>query len=277
MKIAVAQSAGFCFGVKRAIKMALDTAREGCPVEMLGDIVHNEHVVERIEASGIHKIDRLRDGAGRKLLIRAHGAAKSVFDEARRLGYSVVDATCPMVKEIHHIVEDFSGRGLQVIIIGDPQHEEVQGICGQIPEPVIIIDSASAVDPRRLRGIARAGVVVQSTQTADNVRAIVEVLRGLIGELEVRNTICRATTRRQQEIQTLPLENEVVLVIGSRSSANTRRLYELARALNPRAYWIQSRDDIDPAWFAGAASVGITAGASTPQETIDAVVASLAG
>jgi 4-hydroxy-3-methylbut-2-en-1-yl diphosphate reductase len=272
MKITVAPSAGFCFGVRRAIRTALDTARQGVRVEMLGDIVHNEDVVSQVEAAGVRKVDELGDGRGKTLLIRAHGAAKQIVEDAQQRGYSIVDATCPMVKEIHTIVEDFHKRGLRVIIIGDADHEEVQGIRGQIDAPVIIIDSAEHIPREDLKNVERAGVVVQSTQKAENVRAIVDELQPHFKELEVCNTICKATTTRQQEIKTLPKGCDVVLVIGSRSSANTRRLYEIARELNSRSYWIQSRDDIDLAWFAGAATVCITAGASTPQETIDDVV-----
>jgi 4-hydroxy-3-methylbut-2-en-1-yl diphosphate reductase len=272
MKITVAKSAGFCFGVRRAIKIALDTAAQGNSVVMLGDIVHNEDVVRHVEAVGVRKIEALGDGMGTTLLIRAHGAAKQVVLEAQRRGYRIVDATCPMVKEIHSLVEDFDKRGLRVIIIGDDDHEEVQGIRGQIEAPVIIVDSAGNIPWEKLEGIERAGLVVQSTQKEENVQAIVDALSPHIRELEVCNTICKATTTRQQEIKILPAESDVVLVIGSRSSANTKRLYQIAHDLNPRSYWIQSKHDIDRSWFEGAASVGITAGASTPQETIDDVM-----
>jgi 4-hydroxy-3-methylbut-2-enyl diphosphate reductase len=272
MKITVAPSAGFCFGVRRAIKTALDTARQGVKVEMLGDIVHNDDVVRQVEAAGVSKIDALGDGRGKTLLIRAHGASKHIVEDAKRRGYSIVDATCPMVKEIHTIVDDFHKQGLRVIIIGDGDHEEVQGIRGQINAQVTIIDSLEHIPWEELSGVERAGVVVQSTQKAENVQAIVDALQPHFRQLEVCNTICKATTTRQQEIKTLPKACDVVLVIGSRSSANTRRLYEIARELNSRSYWIQSKDDIDLSWFEGAANVCITAGASTPQATIDAVV-----
>ena len=272
MKITVAQSAGFCFGVRRAIKTALDTARDGVSVEMLGDIVHNEDVVRQVETAGVSKVESLGDGTGKTLLIRAHGAAKNIVDDAQRRGYHIVDATCPMVKGIHTIVDDFYKRGLRVIIIGDADHEEVQGIKGQIDAPVIIIDSAGNIPWENLKGVEHAGVVVQSTQKVENVQAIIAALRPHIRELEVCNTICKATATRQQEIKTLPLENDVVLVIGSQSSANTRRLYEISHNLNPRSYWIQSQKNIDLSWFEGAATVGITSGASTPKKTIDEVV-----
>ncbi len=216
---------------------------------------------------------QLGDGRGKTLLIRAHGAAKQIVEDAQRRGYSIVDATCPMVKEIHTIVDDFHKRGLRVIIIGDGDHEEVQGIRGQIDAPVTIIDSAEHIPWEELKGVERAGVVVQSTQKAENVQAIVDALQPHFKELEVCNTICKATTTRQQEIKTLPQRHVMWCWLSAHGQAPIpRRLYEIARELNPRSYWIQSKDDIDLAWFEGAATVCITAGASTPQETIDDVV-----
>lgn len=272
MRITVAESAGFCFGVKRAIRIALETAGKGDSVEMLGDIVHNENVVEQVEHAGIVKIEKLGDGKGKTLLIRAHGAARQVFAEAVKRGYRIVDATCPMVKEIHTIAADFDRRGLRVIIIGDEDHDEVQGICGQIDAPALIVDDVEHIPWQAVAGIEQAGVVVQSTKREETVQAIVEALRPKFKQLEVCNTICQATIKRQQEIKLLPKHNDVVLVIGSRSSANTKRLYEIARELNPRTHWIQSEGDVDLAWFDAAATIGITAGASTPRKTIDEVV-----
>lgn len=277
MKISIAASAGFCFGVKRAIKMALDTVAQGRTVEMLGDIVHNEDVVRRIEEAGIRKIKRLSSGTGKVLLIRAHGAPKKVSERARALGYTIVDATCPLVKEIHKIVQKCAACGYRIIIIGDREHEEVKGITGQFSSRALVIDSVAAI-PRGLpRSFNRAAVVVQSTQNIDTVMRIVEALKAHVPDLRFHNTICRATKTRQNEIKTMPLQHDVMLIIGSRTSANTRRLYEISSALNPRSYWVQSLADIDSAWFAAARSVGVTAGASTPEETISGVVEALKG
>lgn len=275
MKITVAESAGFCFGVKRAIKIALDAVANGEHVEMLGDIVHNEDVVRQIEAAGIKKIKRLTHGRGKVLLIRAHGAAREVFEKARAHGYRIVDATCPMVKEIHTIVRKSEQQGYRCIIIGDRDHEEVLGIQGQLEKKALVIDRIESIPRRMPPGFSRAAVVVQSTQNIETVMPVVEELRNRISDLRFHNTICRATRIRQKEIKTLPLQNDVMLVIGSRTSANTKRLYEIARSLNVRSYWIQRASDINPTWFEGATTVGITAGASTPEETIKDVVKAL--
>lgn len=275
MVITVAKSAGFCFGVKRAIKIALETVRGGGRVEMLGDIVHNEQVVQDIEDAGICKVESLTSGSGKTLLIRSHGAPESVYQEARRLGYRIVDATCPMVKEIHTIVRERYAEGFSIIIIGDKLHDEVQGILGQINHDALVIENADAVPLDAVRALKSAAVVVQSTQALANVRAILDILEPHIPELVFSNTICRATRQRQAEMERLPLGNDVVVVIGSKTSANTRRLYELARLANANSYLIQACDDIRPDWFAGASRVAVTAGASTPDKTIQEVIEAL--
>jgi len=275
MIITLAKSAGFCFGVKRAIKIALETVQNSGCVEMLGDIVHNEHVVQEIEAAGIHKVDSLGNGAGKTLLIRSHGAPESVYCEARQLGYHIVDATCPMVKEIHTIVRERRAQGYRIIIIGDKYHDEVQGILGQIEHDALVVERADAVPLPAIQDMERAAVVVQSTQALANVQAILGVLEQHIPEIDFSNTICKATRERQAEMESLPRENDVVLVIGSKTSANTKRLYELAYAVNEHSYLIQSRDDILPEWFSGASRVAVTAGASTPDETIQDVIKAL--
>jgi 4-hydroxy-3-methylbut-2-enyl diphosphate reductase len=275
VKITVAKSAGFCFGVKRAIRMALQAAASGSPVEVLGDIVHNEVVVQQMQAAGIKKIHAPGRGNGKILLIRAHGAPRHLTQAARDSGYTIIDATCPMVREIHAIARDMEDNGRAVIIIGDRDHEEVLGIAGQLLRQPIIIDCPDAIDTSQLRAIERAGVVVQSTQTLENVTMIVAALRRHIPDLAVHNTICRATSQRQADLATLPLENDVVLVIGSKSSANTKRLYEISKSRNPATYWIATRADINPAWFNGVSTVGITAGASTPEESIREIMGCL--
>jgi len=275
MIITVARSAGFCFGVKRAIKIALETVEKSGNVEMLGDIVHNEQVVRSIEAAGIRKVDALEAGAGKTLLIRSHGAPELVYREARRLGYRIVDATCPMVKEIHTIARERHAQGFSIIIIGDKQHDEVQGILGQIDHDALVIEHADTFALDDIRGIERAAVVVQSTQILANVRAILAVLEQHIHAVVFSNTICRATRERQAEMEGLPLENDVVLVIGSKTSANTKRLHELACRSNACSYLIQTRADIMPQWFAGVQRVAVTAGASTPDETIQDVIDAL--
>jgi 4-hydroxy-3-methylbut-2-enyl diphosphate reductase len=272
MKINLAKSAGFCFGVKRAIDLALKTAKAKRRVCMLGDIVHNEDVVREIEKSGIRKVARLGTGKNKVLLIRAHGASVALLKKARLLGYKIVDATCPMVKEIHKIARGREKKGCRIIIIGDKKHDEVYGIIGQLKNQPIVIDDLKSIPFKEISKIKKAAVVVQSTQSLEKVNRIVRLLSSRIRDLQFFNTICRPTRIKQEEIKTMPLENEVIIVIGSKASANTRRLYEIARSLNRRSYWVHSEKDIDPGWFKDVQNVGITAGASTPDWITQKVV-----
>jgi 4-hydroxy-3-methylbut-2-enyl diphosphate reductase len=272
MKINVAKSAGFCFGVKRALKIAKEIARSGVEVEMLGDIVHNEDVVEDIENTGIKKVQRLRNGTDKTLLIRAHGASADVYKRAVERGYTIVDATCPMVKEIHDIVKISKKEGCKIIIIGDKLHDEVRGIMGQLNNRAIVIDNQSNIPLTKIKEIKKACVVVQSTQNVEKTLKIVDILKEHIKALKFYNTICNPTRIKQKEANDMPLENDVMIIIGSRTSANTKRLYEISKSHNKRSYWIQSSDEINPKWFAGAESVGIMAGASTPDHTTQQVI-----
>lgn len=275
MNINLSKAAGFCSGVKRAIKIALETAEKETNVLMLGDIVHNEDVTAMVNEKGIKKISSLADGRDKTLLIRAHGASQKTIKDAEENGYKVVDATCPMVKEIHDIARKAEGAGRTVIIVGDKNHDEVIGIAGQLSSRHFIISGPLDIPLELLRGIEKATLVVQSTQNIDNVLAILRKLTQIIPDVAFKNTICMPTKIKQEEARTLPLENDVVLVIGSPTSANTKRLYEISKDLNPKTYWIQSADDIKKEWFASCENVGVTAGASTPEGTIEAVVEKL--
>jgi len=272
MKINLAKSAGFCFGVKRAIAIALDKAKTYKQVFMLGDIVHNEEVVKQIQKVGIKKINRLSCGDGKILLIRAHGCSSKTLRKAQKTGYTVIDATCPMVKDIHKIARNLDDKGYRVIVIGDKLHDEVQGIAGQLKHKAIVIDELEDIPLKKIKTIPRAGVVVQSTQNLDKALKILEVLRKNIRELEFHNTICNPTRIKQVEIKTMPLENDLMIIIGSKASANTKRLFEISRALNKKSYWVSSSKEIKKNWLAKAKSAGITAGASTPESTIKEII-----
>src|SRR4030042_886724 len=265
MQIHLAKSAGFCFGVKRALSIAFNTAKSYKEVYMLGDIVHNEDVVRTIKEIGIKKINRLTSGKNKTLLVRTHGTCMKITDEAYKLGYRIVDATCPMVKEIHKIVRNQEKKGYRIIVIGDKKHDEVHSICGQLKFKAIVIDNIHAVPIEKIK---RACVVAQSTQNLSDVLKIVKILKTRIKKLRFFNTICKPTRIKQEEIKPLPLENDVIIIIGSRNSANTKRLYKISKSLNKHTYWVNSKTAIRPAWFNSAKSVGVTAGASTPEGTI---------
>lgn len=277
MKITVAKSAGFCFGVKRAVKIALEAAKKEKNVEMLGDIVHNEDVIKEIRKAGIIKIEKLKDGKNKTLLIRAHGVPQKTIQKAGELGYKIIDATCPMVKGIHKIAKDMEQKGFYIIIIGDKKHDEVKGIAGQLKSKAFIIQDTRELKAKKekIGKIKKACVVAQSTQTEENVSKIISFLKKEIKTIVFFNTICRPTKIKQREIQTMPRHNDVMLIIGSKTSANTRRLYEISKSINKKSYWVQSPKDIKCSWFKNTRGVGITAGSSTPDFTTQAIVAHL--
>lgn len=271
MKINTAKSAGFCFGVKRAIAIARKYAGKNKPVYMLGDIVHNETVVHSLSILGIKKIKRLGKGKGKILLIRAHGEAKEIYVQAKKKGYKIIDATCPMVKEIHKLADSLEKKGFRIIIIGDRKHAEVKGITGQIKQKAVIIDGLKNIPLKKLSRTKKTAVLVQSTQDYDETQAIVRQLKKHIPGLKFFNTICVPTREKQAETKKMPLENEAMIIIGSKTSANTKRLYQLSKKINKNTHWIQSANDIKKEWFSKTKKTGITAGASTPDETIKEV------
>lgn len=273
VKINLAKSAGFCFGVKRAVDIAYKTLAGNKNVYMLGDIVHNEDVAGKLEKAGLKKSQKLGCGKNKIFLIRAHGAGLKIINQARGLGYKIVDATCPMVKEIHKIARNAECDGQTIIVIGDKKHNEVQGIIGQLKKPAIVIENAKNIPWGKLSKIKKACVVVQSTQNLEKVMKIIALLKPHLKELKFFNTICQTTRLKQQEMKKMPLENEVMIIIGSKTSANTQRLYEISKSLNEISYWVQAKKDIKPAWFKGIKTVGITAGASTPDETTEDIIA----
>ncbi len=271
MKIKVAKSAGFCFGVKRAIEIALKTAREEKnDVYMLGDIVHNEFVVEQIKKAGIKVVDSIEKINSGVLLLRAHGTVPEIYERAKEKGLKIVDATCPMVLEIHKIVKKLESENYQIVVIGDHNHDEVKAIAAQSKNPIVI------ENPHEVKKIGKKfkkiGVVVQSTQNIEKVKGILSKLVTITKELRFINTICKPTQDHQDEIRKMPLENDVMIIVGSFTSANTRRLTEISRGLNPNTYQVESAKNIKEEWFKNCKTVGISAGASTPDYLIKEVV-----
>jgi len=275
IKINLAKSAGFCFGVKRALRIAREAMHKERRVFMLGDIVHNEKVVEEIRQAGIKKLKHPGKGKNKTLLIRAHGAPGKIYTQARKQGYKIIDATCPMVKEIHRIVRGAERKKYTIIVIGDKKHDEVQGIVGQLKNKAIVIDNIKDAPLEIIKKIPKACVVVQSTQNLRKVLAIVEKLKCYIPQLKFFNTICNPTRTKQNEIRKMSRENDIILIIGSKESANTRRLYELSKKLNKHTYWIQAPQDIKKYWFKNIRYVGVSAGASTPDKTIQEIITKL--
>lgn len=271
MEINLARTAGFCFGVRRAIKIALKEASKSSDVFMLGDIVHNEHVVRDINQSGINVTSEVQAiPTGGTLLLRAHGSKPDVYGSAREQGLTIVDATCPMVVEIHDEAKMLEADSYKVAIIGDHNHDEVLGIAGQVRSSIVF---STPQEAREHKGYyKKLGVVVQSTQDIENVRAIISELVSKASDLRFINTICKPTKDHQEEIRTMPVENDVMVIVGSFTSANTIRLTQISKGINARTYQVQSAEDLRREWFEGVERVGVSAGASTPDYVIQQVV-----
>jgi len=270
MKILLAKDAGYCFGVRDAVNLAYDTAKDHGEVYMLGTIVHNEKVVEDLSKAGTKVVDKLADVPKDKpILFRAHGTAPNVWGKAKNKNLNIIDATCPLVTEIHDEIKKLEVEGRRTIIIGDHGHDEVVGIAAQVKDPIIL---ANVKEAKALRKMKKAGVVSQSTQMIENVQEIINVLMQKVFDLRFVNTICFPTRRNHEQIKELANQCEVMIVIGSFTSANSKRLTQLALERNKRSYQVTCADEIQTFWFKNCETVGISAGASTPDDIIRDVV-----
>ncbi len=270
MKILVAKDAGYCFGVRDAVNLAYDTAKDHGEVYMLGTIVHNEKVVEDLSKAGTKVVDKIDEVPKDKpILFRAHGTAPRVWDKAKNKNLNIIDATCPLVIEIHDEIKKLEAEGRRTIIIGDHGHDEVVGIAAQVENPIIL---ANVEEAKALRKMKKAGVVSQSTQMIENVQEIINVLVEKVFDLRFVNTICFPTRRNHEQIKELATKCEVMIVIGSFTSANSKRLTQLALERNKRSYQLTNADDLEASWFENCETVGISAGASTPDDIIRDVV-----
>ena len=270
MKILVAKDAGYCFGVRDAVNLAYDTAQDHGEVYMLGTIVHNEKVVEDLSKAGTKVVDKLAEVPKDKpILFRAHGTAPRVWDKAKNKNLNIIDATCPLVIEIHDEIKKLEAEGRRTIIIGDHGHDEVVGIAAQVENPIVL---ANVEEAKALRKMKKAGVVSQSTQMIENVQEIINVLMEKVFDLRFVNTICFPTRRNHEQIKELATQCEVMIVIGSFTSANSKRLTQLALERNKRSYQVNYAGDLKTSWFENCETVGISAGASTPDDIIKGVV-----
>ena len=269
MKITIAKDAGYCFGVRDAVNLAYDTAEEYGEVYMLGDIVHNENVINDLDKAGAKVLQNIDDvPIDKPLLLRAHGSKRDVWKSAKEKGMKLVDATCPLVHEIHREVKKLSEEGRQIFVIGDHGHDEVVAIADQVPDSIVL---ANLNEAKALKKIKKAGVVSQSTQTIENVQEIINILMEKVFDLHFVNTICYPTKRNQEQIKELARKSDIMIIIGSFTSANSKRLTSLSKTLNKNTYQVTISKDIDPKWFDNCKSVGISAGASTPDYLIKEV------
>jgi len=275
LEILIAKSAGFCFGVKRAINIAKKSADDvRGEISTLGPIIHNPQVVKKLEDSAnIRPRKTLEEIQGGTIIIRSHGVKLKEFAAAKEKGLNIVDATCPFVKKTQELVSDLTKEGYTVIVVGDREHPEVQGIISY-GNPDIIV-AASVDEIKDLPKREKIGIVAQTTQSQERLQKIADFCLTRASEVKVCNTICSATSVRQEESVEISKEVECMIVIGGKNSGNTRRLFEVCHSIQPKTYHIEEAREIDPAWFKGIERLGVTAGASTPKWIIEEVISRL--
>ena len=271
----MAKTAGFCFGVKRAVEQVYEQIEKGNgPIYTYGPIIHNEEVVRDLEEKGVRVIDTKEELSALSkgvVIIRSHGVGREIYEILEHNGITVVDATCPFVKKIHRIVKEQGEEGRRVIIVGDESHPEVQGIKGWGNDDTLVIKTAEELERLPLRDGERLCVVAQTTFNYNKFKDIVEKISKTRYDILVLNTICNATQERQVEAKQIASEVDAMIVIGGKNSSNTQKLFEICRRECKNTYYIQTLSDLKPEKAGSVRSVGITAGASTPNNIIEEV------
>lgn len=275
MEITVAKSAGFCFGVQRAVDSVYKELEENSgKIYTFGPIIHNEQVVEDLNKKGIEVIDtveqlkKIKEGT---VVIRSHGVAKEIYDILEQQKLKMVDATCPFVKKIHNIVLDESNNGKTIIIIGNDNHPEVEGIKGWVNGEVIVINKEEQIEKLSLPEQTKACIVSQTTFNHNKFKYLVEIIRKKGYDITVVNTICNATHVRQVEARKISSKVDGMIVIGGKNSSNTQKLYDICRNECENTFYVQTVKDLNLHELKSLKSIGITAGASTPKNIIEEV------
>jgi ribosomal protein S1/(E)-4-hydroxy-3-methyl-but-2-enyl pyrophosphate reductase len=270
LQVVLAKNAGFCFGVKRALQFAEDAAKQFGRVYSIGPLIHNPQEVKRLAEKGIVGVDDLNQVEGNYAIIRSHGVKPEVFTLAKEKNISLIDATCPFVKRAQSFAKDLSEQGYSVVVVGDKNHPEVEGIVGWSNNSAVVVENPMEAITVPLGD--KVGVIAQTTQSDQNFQQVVDVLKKRKENLIVYNTICHATAERQESALALAKEVDLVLVVGGLNSANTKKLARITSEAGTPTYHIEEVNDIDFSWFKGKKKVGVTAGASTPDWIIKEVL-----
>jgi 4-hydroxy-3-methylbut-2-enyl diphosphate reductase len=272
MKVIIAQTAGFCWGVRRTVDKVTDVADHGgAPVVTLGPIIHNPQAVERMREKGVGTVNAVSEiDAGTTVVVRTHGAVKAELERARELGLHVVDGTCPYVKFPQAMAQRLSREGYHVVIVGDANHAEIKGVVSFCEGPCTVVKPGGPIPELRVRKVA---VIAQTTCIGAEFERVVGALALRHKEVRAVNTICSDTDERQADARALAAQVDAVVVVGGKNSANTRHLAEICRELQPRTWHVETADELQPGWFDGCRTVGLSAGASTPDWVIEGVAA----
>ena len=275
MKITMSKFAGFCPGAKRAYDITINSSKENKNLHILGDLLHNNDIINKISSLGIKKVTTVKEAKNGSLIITAHGDKKNIFDEAKKTNIKIINTTCPKVIKIQQLVKKFHGDGKPIIIFGDKNHKEVRAINGWCDDKAIIIfdkESFKNLDFKKLDG---AVIVSQTTQRLSIFKKISTELQEKIKNVRIFDTICDATKNRQDEVKKLAKENNAIIIIGGKNSANSKKLFEIAEKINIKSFFIENADQIDLKNLKNIKSVAITAGASTPDWVIERIYSKL--
>jgi 4-hydroxy-3-methylbut-2-enyl diphosphate reductase len=281
MQIILANPRGFCAGVNMAIE-SLERSLDffGAPVFVYHEIVHNKYVVERFKSRGVVFVESIEDvPEGSPLLYSAHGVSPQIRDESRARNLRAIDATCPLVTKVHLEAVKYAREGYTIILIGHEGHDEVIGTMGEAPERMILVETAEDVEALELPESTSVAYLTQTTLSVDDANIVIAALRKKFPQIAnpPKDDICYATQNRQEAVRELASRADVVLVLGSQNSSNSKRLAEIAQSLGPHAHLIDGVSDLEPGWFEGSETVLITAGASAPEDVVQECIAYLQG
>ena len=276
MEVTIAKSAGFCFGVKRAVNMVYQEIASGeTPIYTYGPIIHNSEVIKELEEKGVRVIDSLDELTTLKkgkIIVRSHGITKAEEEKIKESGFTMIDATCPFVTKIHRLVMEYSQKGYTILIAGDAKHPEVVGIMGWVQNvPVYTVQTAEDFEKITFSADEKICFVAQTTFNYKKFQELVEIVKKKGYDIFVLSTICNATEERQAEARFLASQSEAMIVIGDKHSSNTQKLFEICNKECENTYYIQTSDDMDFTKLKSINNVGITAGASTPNNIIEEV------
>ncbi len=272
-RVIMAKEVGFCFGVKRAINLTRQALAERNDVFILGDLVHNKRVTDELEGKGLRKVEDYQSEKSGTMVIRAHGLPKVKIQEARDRGIEVVDATCPIVLRAQEAAQTLERDGYQVVIIGDKNHAEIKGILGALEHPALVIDSVPELHEAKesYKLMRKVGVIFQTTHALELCHAIVNEMLMMCKEIRIINTICRPVQNRQDDAIELASKVELMIVVGSRTSANTVELAALCKHYNPNTIHVQNADELPLEAFVDCLVIGLASGLSTPEDLVEAV------
>ncbi len=275
MKLIIAENIGFCFGVKRAYEITLKATKEtDLSCQMLGALVHNEKVIEDLEERGLKFVSSLEEIEEKGVVvIRAHGVSDEVLECLKKKDVKIIDATCPFVKKAQNLARLLDKEGRRVVIIGEKNHPEVKAINGAIKNKGIVVESKEEV--LKIDKNTPVGIVAQTTQNEEKIKTLLDLFKKNFKDIKTKETLCYAVTKRQKEVKELAKKVDVVLVIGSRSSANTQRLIEVASEHKKEVYGVEGKESLKKEWFIGKEKTGIISGTSAPKWVIDEVIAEL--